>query len=285
MTTEAGLQVLEGIQLVDGRLNVDDDTILAQIAASIRRGLPQLAPQPMQPDAIALVCSGPSLPQTYEALYDALAAGAKLVTVNGGYQWCVSRGLIPSMQIVMDARPSTARFVDPALPRCVYAVASQCHASVFDALEGRPQARIFHAVASEEAPAKAILDAYYLKQWHGIGGGTTVGTRAIALLRTLGYLRMEIFGLDSCWLDGQHHAMAQPENHRDRRIRLSAHPTGHPDLARDFICAPWHLQQVQDALQFIRCHGHQVLLRVHGPGLIAFALESNADIAWTEREG
>lgn len=277
------MKVLDGIEMVGGRVNVDETVLIEHMRVSIRRGHPQIKPQGIQSDAVALVCGGPSLEATLPELRDAIAAGAKVVTVNGSYAWCLAHNIIPSMQIVMDARASNARFLDPALPRCHYALASQCHPALWDAVDGRPNVWIYHVGVSDEAsPARALLDAYYLGQWHGIGGGTTVGTRSIALLRGLGYLRFDLFGMDSCWLGAAHHAYAQPENAADRMLTFTAHPSGHPELARQFQCAPWHVQQLQDVLQMIRFQGHHFVLNVHGEGLLAYVLRATADVVLRE---
>lgn len=281
--SDAGMQVLEGVELVGGRVNVDDAQILENIRSAIRRGHPQVKPQHVQADPVALVCGGPSLESTVDELREAVAAGAKIVTVNGAYRWCIERNFVPSMQIVMDARSSNARFFDPPLPKCYYALASQCHPSAWDAVEGREHVWIYHVGVSEkESAAHQLLDSYYLRSWHGISGGTTVGTRAIALLRTIGYVRFDIFGMDSCWLESQHHAYQQPENERDQRLTFTAHPSGHPELARRFVCAPWHVQQVADLLQFVRFQGQHFVLNVHGDGLIAYVLQSSAEVVMKE---
>jgi hypothetical protein len=124
----------------------------------------------------------------------------------------------------------------------------------------------------------ALLDSYYLKHWHGVGGGTTVGTRALFLLRSLGYYRIEVFGMDSCWMGDVHHAFAQHENESDKKYHVTMSPSGHPEIHRDFYCAPWHLQQLQDFLQLIRSNGQHFLLHMHGDGALAYALTSSADV-------
>jgi hypothetical protein len=274
--------VIEGVTF-DGRVNTDDAQLVANITASIRRGHPQIKPQALKQDAVALVCGGPSLESTLPELLALVAAGSKVVTVNGAYSWCVERNIFPSMQIVMDARASNARFLEPALPRCHYVLASQCHPSLWDAVEGRPNVWIYHVGASDDdTAAKAVLDAFYLKQWHGIGGGTTVGTRAIAMLRTLGYVRFDIFGMDCCWLGDAHHAYAQPENDTDKRVAITIEPTGHPEMARTFQCAPWHAKQLDDLTQMVRYHGHQFVLNLHGDGMAAYALRASATVAVNE---
>lgn len=277
------LKVLDGIEF-GGRVNVEDETLLANIRSAIKRPYPQVRPQQPSYDRVALVGSGPSLKDTEKELIELVKSGAKLVTVNGAYQWCLERNLFPKTQIVMDARPTNARFLEPDLPECRYILASQCAPEVWDAVEGRQHVWMFHAASGGDSEMKAMLDAAFLDQWFGVGGGTTVVTRAISLLRSLGYLRFDLFGVDSCFMHGEHHAFEQPENERDKAFRFTVHPAGHPEMARQFDCAPWHAKQFECFLQMIRVNGDQFLLNVHGDGLLACALRMGADIKCSVEE-
>lgn len=267
--------VFEGIRLA-GEMNTPEPVILEQVARSIRRGHPQVWGQPIQADRVALVGGGPSLAATEAELVDLVHHGAKVVTVNNAHRWCLARNIRPSAHIVLDARPRQAHFVEPAIPRCHYLLASQCHDDTWNAVAGR-EVRIWHAGAPD-GELKPLLDAYYLGHWQPIVGGTTVIMRALMLLRCLGYLRFDLFGVDSCYLDGQHHAYPQPENDSDRRLTVNVTPPGHPERARAFTCAPWHIKQLECFLETIRTNGETFAARVHGDGLLAFALRELAGI-------
>jgi hypothetical protein len=220
------------------------------------------------------VGSGPSLNDTLEELRQLVWEGATLVTLNGAYQWCIEHNLRPQTQIVMDARPSNARFVQPEVPRCNYIVASQCAPEVWDAVAGRPHVWIWHPVvkSAEEKPTK-LLDDFYFGNWIGVGGGTTVATRAMNMLRICGYLRFDLFGIDCCWKDNQHHALPQPENDGDRRTkqRLTVSVRGSDDV-REFSVSAWHCKQLQDFLETLHTNGHLYQLTVHGDGLLAHVI-------------
>jgi hypothetical protein len=274
------LKVLDGIELT-GNINTSDDGLLANIRHSIRLGYPQVRPQPSQADRVVLVGGGPSLNDTFDELRDLYFAGAKVVTVNGSYQWCIDRNIRPSAHVVLDARASNARFVNPAVPNCKYLLASQCAPETWAAVEGRKDVWIWHAVAPDNEILKPTLDAYYAGQWMPTPGGTTVIMRALLLLRSMGFLRFDLFGVDSCYMGGKGHAYEQPENDGDKAYPFVVHPTGHPELARTFMCAPWMAKQLECALQAIRLHGNQFLLNVHGDGLLAYALKSSAGVEWS----
>jgi hypothetical protein len=135
------LKVIDGIDLSAGTINTSDERLLANIAHSIRLGYPQIRPQGAQMERVCLVGGGPSLDDTFKELRDLYFAGAKVVTVNGSYQWCIDRNIRPSAHIVLDARPENARFVQPAIPQCKYLIASQCAPETWAALEGRKTTR------------------------------------------------------------------------------------------------------------------------------------------------
>jgi hypothetical protein len=280
MTTMVS-EMFDGVK-VSGSINVASDILCAHMAAAIRRGHPQVKAHPPQGERVCLVGGGPSLADTEAELVQLTHEGAKVVTVNGAYQWCLSRNIRPSAQIVLDARASNARFVDPVVPRCHYLLASQCHPDTWDRVEGREHVWIWHAISPPEKDGQRcaeqdVLDAYYLKRWQGITGGTTVMMRALMLLRVLGYLRIDLFGCDSCFIDDAHHAYSQPENDTDKRLQVLVTPNDHPELERVFTVAPWMIQQADDFLATVRVNGSKFLLNVHGDGLLAYLLRTLSD--------
>jgi len=261
----------QNITLDHGTVNISDEAVVQNIAHSIRLGYPQVRLDPPKQDRVVIVGGGPSLKDTEAEIVALVHEGAKLVTLNGAYRWALDRNLRPSATIVMDGRASNARFLDPPVPHCRYLIASQCHADVWATVKGRPNVWIFHAAGPDSA-IKAVLDDYYLGQWHGVIGGTTVFTRGLMLLRMLGYLRFDAFGIDSCWMEGAHHAFAQEENDADSRyyVRVES-PSGD---VRVFQCSAWHIKQAEDFLQTIKINGQHFLLNMHGDGMLAHMLRT-----------
>jgi hypothetical protein len=258
--------------------NVDTAVRVANVTSALRRQLPQIRTFPLKPERVCLVGGGPSLESTLPELRELVWGGAMLVTTNGAYRWCIDHNLKPNAQIVLDARDCNASFLHPEVPGCRYYLASQCHPSTFEAVEGRPWVALYHAVGEDYADIEVLLKAHYHGRYHMIGGGSTVVMRGLAVLRTLGYFKFDLFGVDSCWLDDQHHAFPQAQNAKDKRLRLEAHPAGQPERKRVFHVAPWHVKQLEDFLRLLKDHGSNFLINVHGPGLLAFAISSNAEV-------
>lgn len=270
--------------------NVDNATLLAQISRNIRRGLPQLQPHPANTDTALLVCGGPSLAHTARELVEEVWNGRKIVAVNGAYQWCVDRNLKPSAAIMLDARRFNARFFQAPVPGCKYLLASQCHPDAFDLLRDRT-VMVWHAIGSGSEEEIKLLDDYYFQEntdnwpaerrrprrhYHPITLGTTVGVRAISLLRMLGFQRIDIFGLDSCWMDGSHHGYGQSENNSDQQIDVWLRPDA--GTAHKFVCSPWHVKQAEDFKALIRERGDMFHLSVRGDGLIATMMRTGAEL-------
>lgn len=255
--------------------NTSDEVLLAQVAQNIRRGLPQAFPHQPNDKTAILVCGGPSLATTEKELAKAVWAGGKIFAVNGAYQWCIDHNLRPSAAIMLDAREFNSRFLREPVEGCKYMLASECHPSTFDVCRGR-DILLWHACSAGDAGYE-VLKEYYFGRVHPVTLGTTVGIRAISLLRLLGFQLIDIFGLDSCWLDDAHHAYPQPEN-TDLRIPVWLRPQDRDDKASRFECAPWHMKQFEDFLQLIRERGDMFQLSVRGPGLIATALRTGFEI-------
>lgn len=270
--------------------NVDNDTLLKQIATNVRRGLPQVQPHPANGNIAVLVCGGPSLAHTEKELVDAVWRGGKVVAVNGAYNWCIARNIKPAAAIMLDARRFNARFFETDVPFCKYLLASQCHPDAFDLVRGR-ETLIWHALGSGSEREVALLNEYYFeadtKDWpedrirprhhyHPVTLGTTVGIRAISLLRMLGFVRIDIFGLDSCWMDGAHHGYDQAENDADRNINVWLRPD--ENSAHHFVCAPWHVRQAEDFKQLLRERGNMFQLSVRGGGLLATMMRTGAEL-------
>lgn len=270
--------------------NTPDEILLEQIARNIRLGLPQAMPhEPNMRAKLLLVCGGPSLEDTRAELVDEYFAGGKIVAVNGAYEWCLQNNLKPSAVVMIDAREFNSRFVERPVIGCKYLLASQCHPRAFELCRGR-ETYIWHALGSGSDAELEILKAYYFGRLYPATLGTTIGVRAISLMRMLGWFHQEIFGLDSCWLDDRHHGYAQEENDADGRLRVylrARDAAGNFDEARTatFWCAPWHMKQVDDFQTLIKERGNLFRLNVHGPGLIATMMRTGAAMQVDDDQG
>ena len=254
---------------MDHSLNVTEEYIYNNIRHSIKLGLPQVFPHPPTPYKLCIVGGGPSLEHTAEELLEQVWSGSKVIALNNAYSWLIENKIRPSAVIMADSRDFMARFVERAIPDCKYFIASQCAPEVFAKVMDR-ETHIWHCCNDETEVD--ILDEYYLgHNYYPVAGGSTVALRTIGLMRMLGNRYMDLFGVDSCYMDGKHHSYEQPENNEDETRKIVY-------AGETFVCASWMVNQYNDFLEFLARDGNKFFLNVHGDGLLAYALKVNAQI-------
>ena len=249
-------------------MNARHEDILSNIRKNITLQLPQANIYHPNEQHVALVCGGPSLQNTISELREQYENGTKLIAVNNTHDWLIDHGMKPSMHVMVDSREFNNRFIQKPIDSCKYFMASQCHPSVFEALKDN-ELYIFHVV--NEIGEKEILDDYYFGNYHFVVGGSTVSLRAIWLLRMLGFTKIDLYGFDSCYMDGKHHAYEQPENDDCETREVTC-------MGKNFLCATWMASQYDDFQHFIAELGDKFELNVHGNGLIAHMMNEGAKL-------
>lgn len=255
------------------KLNTSQDIILKNIKENSKFPCNHIRAHQIQEDAeIQILCGGPSLNDFEDEIKKNWKGGMKTITVNGTYNWAQERGITNVNQCMIDARPFNKRFCEPPRDDCYYFIASQCDPEVFEML---PHDRTFfwHCTSSPEA-VDAVEENY--SEYLIAGGGSTVMLRTIVLMRILGFKKMHVYGMDSCNVDGEHHAYSQPEN--DFKVKNIPVTVGE----RVFDCQPWMVYQAYDLVEMIKTLGDEFMLDVKGDGLIAHILKTGANMPYVE---
>lgn len=225
--------------------NVPEAKIIENRDFNSLRGLPELVKQEPHRKVAAIVAGGPSLADDLDELE---WIEADIFSVNGTLNYLNQHGLMPTYQVMLDARPENIEFLNGSNTH--YLMCSQVDPSLFDALKGK-LVTVWHSALPGAKPKPMQ-----------IGGATTVGLKAAILAYVLGYREIHLFGFDSCYLEDSHHAYKQPLNDGERVIDVMVDD-------QTFKCAPWMAQQanefVEIAPELVRmgCEIH-----VHGYGLI-----------------
>ena len=257
---------------VRAALNTPDDVIVANVNANIRRQLPQAMIYEDQDTDIILAGGGQSLQDEFLTLRQLRENGAKLVSMNGSHDWLMERDLESSAFVMIDARPSNAKFVKKPQKKCKYFIASQCDPSVLDALEGY-DVSLFHSIndVNKDCDHARALKKYYFGRVMPVTGASTVMTRSMVLFALMGFRRMHVFGFDSCWLHGKHHAYTQLENEDDAVFPIYC-------ADRWFTCSAFHVAQAKEFQHMVRSLGHMFDMQVYGQGLIAHMINESAEL-------
>ncbi len=249
--------VIDGI---DVSMAVPAETVAANIKRNSARGLDEIVDGGdwRYEMNIAIVGGGPSLAGELETL----RKFRNIMACGSVHDYLIENRVKPRWVVVVDPDPIMARYLSkaPMAPRsCSYLVASQCDSQVFTALRYN-YVQIWHAGDSTKS-TDIFGPGKYL-----IGGGCTVGTRAIVIARAFGFKNIHLFGFDTCVSD-RHHAYDFVDQSETigtvQPIRIGG------ENGREFMMADYHIGQLFDFKELLRLHGHEMSFQVHGDGVIA----------------
>lgn len=248
-------------------LNTDVSVMLAQAKLNAGRGLPWFKEEPAHDRAMILVAGGPSLE---DELLSLRFMQGDVFALNGTHDYLIERGIVPDYMVLLDAREENAGFVEHPHPDVHYLIAAVCHPSVFDKLTG---CKVTIWANDGEGMEEACPDVVR------VGGGATVGMKALYLGYLWGYRELHLYGFDSCYRGERNHAYPQPLNDGEERINIELH-------GETFVCAPWMAKQATE----FQGQARKLLQRgcsvsVHGAGLISAVLRHMARPFTQERAG
>ena len=257
-------------------INVEHETIKANIKANLSLGLREIVPHAAQDTTVYLLAGGPSLADFEQQIVEAGRAGTPIVTVNGTYKWLLDRGIKPAAQVMVDARTFNRRFVEPLVDTCTYLISSQCDHEILKSLPP-DQTWLWHS-SNADPVRETIEELERQHEWYPVRGGTTIATSGLVLLTMLGFRKVEIFGLDSCLRGNDHHAYPQPENDKGHIQKVTIG-------GKEFSCEPWMLIQANDFQNLVRSVFSKISdfeMVVHGDGLVAQMLNCAAEAVGSE---
>lgn len=229
--------------------NTPDSVLFANAKANSSRDLPEV--EFAMPRAV--ICGGgPSLADTLGEVRMLVDKGAKLFALNNSARFMVEHGFHVDGQIVLDARPDNAYFIEQAWADRCY-IASQANPAMIDRCA--MPVTLWH-------PCIDGLDQAIGRQVLKIGGGTTVGLSGLCMVYALGFREIHLFGYDSSDKEGQSHAYRQDLNAKDEKLRACIND-------RVFYAS---IAMVAQSAKFLELSKHLTELgceiHVHGDGLL-----------------
>lgn len=250
---------------MDG-MNVSDDFAYENIAINSARDLEWFTGRERQKGACVIVGGGPSMRDSLQAIKDHKRRGARIVTVNNALAYLSDRGVTPHAHVMLDAREENISMVENAPKTVRYFLASQVNPCVYEALKGHDVV-LWHSGMHDGTRLMEII-----KPWFEEGpdqrpvvfvpGGGTVGLRAMNLAWLSGYRKIHLYGFDSSYHDGQHHAYPQALNDTDSTLLVSLN-------GKEYRCAPWMARQAMEFQEnYLALTEQGVKITVHGRGLI-----------------
>jgi FkbM family methyltransferase len=238
---------------------IDAARMRANVEHNLKREAPEIEPAPSN-DKLAVICAGgPSLKDHLTLIHSLQAAGAMVFSVNQVDRYLRDHHIRANFHVMLDGRPD---LIDWVVPGGVKLYASMCDPPVLEQAALTGNLTMWHALNEETAD---LLGGKPM-----IGGGETVGTRALALAYVMGFRRIFCIGFDSCYTDAAHHAYLQALNDADKVIDVIAG-------GKRFKAAPWMAKQAEDfhtlSQELVKLG---VELTVFGDGLIANMIRQHA---------
>jgi FkbM family methyltransferase len=217
--------------------NTENERILANFHSACARDVPWFDIQP-EHDGFVLICGGgPSLGANISQIRAAKAAGGKIWALNGAAKYLCDHSIRPDAVVILDARPENAAFVSLPHWELDFLIASQCHPGVFETVPHDAKVTLYHNATEG---VQELLEAMPGEQpTHLLGGGSTVGLKAMLLAYLSGYRKLHLYGMDGCYIDGQHHSYPQPLNEGEKALTVICEH-------RVFQCAPWMATQANE---------------------------------------
>lgn len=197
---------VDGVVDFDVQVPVDHGGLIANVNHAL-----SLKPRELResyegrPGTLQIIAGGPSA-------RNAPLMGNTLA-LNGALRLFTDQGLAPSYWAACDPQEMLADFLpdDPPVST-VYLVASKCHPSVFEKLQGR-QVVVWHV--SDEATWPLVQSRNPVLAW------VSITLCSFELMARLGWRRFEVWGWDGSYINGQDHAISQPHRADDIEVDLN----------------------------------------------------------------
>ncbi len=242
--------------------NTAPETILEQVRFNSERpGLKWLQPTGRRLKHVCIVGGAPSLKDNIESLRRRKRRGQAIWALNGVHDYLIGHKIIPDVCVIVDAQEHNIEFLRNPHPKVGYLIASRCHPSLFDALEGY-NVTLWHTW--DEGAEDYLKVSRPGKPWAVFAGGGTVALRTLAAVEGLGGKNAHLFGVDSSYQDDVNHAYSQPMNDGEKVEEVYIGD-------RQFRAAPWMIKQVEDFHeQFRQLTEKGIKISVHGEGLLPY---------------
>lgn len=233
---------------------------------AVSLGLPKITDNVAwrEQNQIAIVGGGPSLANNLEQLRK-----HKYIMVCGSaHDYLMSQGIIPNWCVVCDPDELMNDYLQHKSLATDYLVASQCHAKVFEHLKHN-KVFVWHAGGSDAENDLIKFpdgDVY-------LGGGCTVGTRAMVIALGFGFYNQTLYGFDTCLADDyKHHAYDFVNPEKETVGNIYEIKIGSPD-SPTFKVAGYMLAQARDFQILCGIHKDKLNVKVVGGGFLAAIIE------------
>lgn len=240
------------------------DDILANVKKNVKRNLPRLHQLPEfhkvkgHNKPIALVGGGPSL----KYYLDDIRQYRTIFACGSSHDYLRENNINLAYAGICDPDPLSIKYFQKLDAETKYLIASNCDDKIFEHLKNH-QVVMWHC-HSDQFKTEEIEPGY-----QAVGGGCTIGLRAICIAMILGYTNIHLFGYDSCLgEDESSHAYLAEDVGEIYEIKVGTKDKL-SENAKIFKCAGYQLAQADQFIDFYKKQREFFTPTIYGDGLIA----------------
>lgn len=226
---------------------------------NLARGLEEISKGEPKDARLYIICSGPSLRQTWTELE---GCSGEIWALNSAFDWLKGNGIRPHRGVCLAPENQILGYFNKIEPGDNFLFASQTNPELVDrALDAGGSVTLFHTKHPDE---------WEMPERKGplIFGGGTVGSRALDLAYTLGWRNIHILGLDACISSDGYIGVDTPM-YDDRRDDLKPFIVN----GRTFVSLPSYARQVEDFAPVLRPLT-DMEVTLYGDGMLQWAFQS-----------
>lgn len=211
---------------------------------------------------IAIVGGGPSLRTEIHKLKDF----KYIIAAGSVHDYLVVNKIIPTWTALCDPDPIILNYIRHLPKETKFLVASQCDPMVYKHLSNRGADIIKWHLYGEDYDM-----GIYGENTFAVGGGCTIGTRAMIIAMCFGFFNLHLFGMDTCLNKDEHHAYEWSDATQEK-IYDSQEIYFEKDGPR-FEVAGYHLGQLFDLKTILKQFGNRLNITVYGDSLLSYFME------------
>lgn len=257
---------LEGVSTTTA---LPSEDILKNVKENVKRNLPRLHQLPEfhkvkgHDKKIALVGGGPSL----KYYLDDLRQFRTIFACGSCNDYLMENNIIPTYAGVCDPDALSINYFQKLDTEVKYLIASGVDGKVFDYLKDY-QVVMWHCHSDTYNPEE--IEANY----QAVGGGCTIGLRAISIAIILGYTNLHFFGFDSCMAENNaSHAYTAEDVGELYKIKVGS-DSELDHSSKTFKVAGYQLAQAYHFIDFYKNQSKMFVPTFYGDGLLAAVLKN-----------
>ncbi len=248
------------------------DIIQDNIAAAKTRHIEPIynLPEWREGTPVAIVGGGPSL----STQLDKLRQYPYIIACGSVHDYLLENKITPNWCVIVDPDPVVNRYLTKRNNWTKYLVASQCSPATFDYLKDS-NVYMWHAGGHSRNFVEGDIV---------LGGGCTVGTRAMIIAMCFGFKQLHLFGMDTCVIDEDNHHAYKFATEQESIGKIHEIALGGPD-GQKFKIADYMLGQIFDFKNILHTCANKLDITVHGGGTLAYIMEYGKKLALEKENG